>query len=111
MTEEEPVTLIAARYVDDIVAQEVAAALNGWFKWILAGTEMPAPLLFEPLGVDTADYAFSLQEAVDWQVGPHARVVDVEVRVSLETRDTHILLAGLMKRLGALAVRVSRDSD
>ena len=54
-------------------------------------------------------YAWQLGEDVDWQVGPHARAVELEVRISLETYDTHLHLAGLLKRLGALRVQVERS--
>ena len=109
MTDAGPVTGITGRFVDDVVAKEAAEALNAWFHWIVAGSEMPTPEVFEPLGVSTADYAWSLEEDVDWQLGPHARAVACEVRVSLETHDTHLHLAGLLRRLGALAVGVAYD--
>ena len=57
MNQEAPVSEIVARYVDEIVAEEVAEALNIWFKWILAGSADPTPLAFEPLGVETSEYA------------------------------------------------------
>lgn len=106
---EDAVTGLRARFVDEIVAQEAAEALNGWFRWMLDGSEMPPPPLFEPLGVETAEYAWSLEDDVDWQLGPSARAVEQEVRISLETYDTHLRLAGLLRRLGALSVSVSRD--
>ena len=106
-----PVTSIRASYVDDVVAAEVAEALNVWFRWIVAGSEMPPPAAFEPLGVETAAYAWSLEEDVDWEMGPHARAVGDEVRIDLETHDTHLLLGGLLKRLGALRVAALRDEE
>jgi len=107
--ENDPVTLIRAQFVDELVAQEVAAALNTWFAWMMQGSELPPPAAFEQLGVDTETYAWKLGEDVDWQVGPHARPVELEVRISLETYDTHLLLAGLLKRLGASRVKVERS--
>lgn len=107
--EPDPVTLIRAQFVDEFVAQEVAAAMNTWFTWMMQGSELPPPAAFEPLGVDTEVYAWKLGEDVDWQVGPHARAVELEVRVSLETYDTHLHLAGLLKRLGASRVLVERS--
>jgi len=95
--------------VDDLVAEEVAVALNTWFRWILAGSAAPVPAAFESLGEKTADYAWSLGEDVDWEIGPHARVVGNEVRLAIETLDTHRHMAGLLKRLGARSVQVIRD--
>ena len=109
MDEQAPVSELQARYVDEIVAREVADALNRWFKWIVGGSEMPPPAVFEPLGVETTEYAWSLGDDVDWQLGPHARVVGPDVRVSLQTHDTHLHLAGLLRRLGATSVRVVRE--
>jgi hypothetical protein len=108
-TPDTPVISIRARFVDELVAQEVAQALNDWFRWMVQGSEMPPPEAFEPLGVETADYAWALGEDVDWQMGPHARAVGLEVRIDLETHDTHLHLAGLLKRLGAASVGVERD--
>ena len=109
MDERAPVTQISARFVDDVVAQEAADALNTWFRWIVAGSEMPVPEVFEALGVETADYAWTLAEDVDWELGPHARVVGVEVRIDIQTYDTHTHLAGLLRGIGALAVHVERQ--
>lgn len=109
MDETAPVSAIAAPFVDDVVASEVAEALNAWFRWILEGSEMPPPELFESLGVETAEYAWTLGEDVDWEIGPHARAVGPEVRIDLQTFDTHTHLAGLLRGLGALAVRIARD--
>ena len=111
MNQAAPVSEILARYVDEIVAEEVAEALNKWFGWILAGSEAPVPEAFEPLGVDTAEYAWSLGEDVDWEIGPHARPVGWDVRIAIETQDTHLHVAGLLKRLGATSVRVIRDEE
>ena len=111
MAEQAPVAEIHARYVDEFVAREVADALNRWFRWILDGSEMPPPEAFEPLGVETVDYAWSLGEDVDWQIGPHARILGPEVRVSIQTHDTHLHLAGLLRRIGAQTVRIVRDGE
>jgi hypothetical protein len=104
-----PVAEIEARFVDEIVAREVAEALNAWFRWIVSGSEGAPPALFEPLGVPTEEYAWSLGEDVDWTIGPHARAIGDDVRLSVHTRDTHLHLGGLLRRLGALSVRVVRD--
>jgi len=105
----EPVTLIAGRFADEVVAREAADALNRWFRWIVDGTILPAPEIFEPLGVDTADWAWSLGEDVDWALGPHASAVGDEVRIALETHETHLRLAGLLRSLGARNTRLVRD--
>lgn len=105
----EPVTQISGRYADEVVAREVAEALNRWFRWILDGTAEPVPEIFEPLGVATSEWAWTLGEDVDWALGPHARADGAEVRISLETHDTHLRLAGLLRALGARAARVVRD--
>lgn len=104
-----PVIEVAGRYRDEDLAREVADALNVWFRWILNGSEGAPPEAFDALGVPTADYAWSLADDVDWEVGPHARVVGEEVRIALQTDDTHVHLSGLLRRLGALATRVARD--
>ena len=109
MSETLPVHEIRGRFADEIVAREVADALNRWFRWILDGSEAPLPTLFEPLGVETGDYAWVLEEDVDWALAPHARTLGDEVRISLETHDTWQHLAGLLRRLGAHAVEVLRD--
>lgn len=100
---------IRARFADEVVAREAADALNRWFRWVLDGAPAPAPQAFEPLGVATADWAWTLEEDVDWTVGPHARTAGAEVRLSLETHDTYARLVGLLRRLGALNASVVRD--
>ncbi len=108
--EGDPIGEVAGAFVDDVVADQVADALNQWFRWILDGTEMPGPELFEPFGVETSEYAWVLGEDVDWTLGPHARAVGAQVRVSLQTHDTHLRLSGLLRSLGALRVWVDRDA-
>ena len=106
----EPVIEIRASFVDEIVAREVADALNAWFRWIVIGDgDMPAA--FESFGVDTADYAWTLGEDVDWQIGPHARTLGPELRISIQTHDTHVHMSGLLRKLGALTVLCHREGD
>ena len=105
----EPVIEVSGRFADEVVAREAADALNRWFRWVLDGAPPPAPEAFEPLGLETAEWAWSLGEDVDWAVGPHARAVGSEVRIALETHDTHARLVGLLRRLGALSAKVVRD--
>ncbi|MDA1195314.1 MAG: hypothetical protein O2894_09020 [Planctomycetota bacterium] len=111
MAEDAPIVEMRAPFVDEIVAREVADALNMWFRWILTGSEDPVPAAFESLGVETTDYAWSLEDDVDWELGPHARVYATEVRISLGTHETHLHLSGLLRRLGALSVRCLRDGE
>jgi hypothetical protein len=108
--ERAPVVEVSGRFADDLLAQEAADALNRWFRWIVAGSEGAPPEAFESLGVDTGEYAWCLDEDVDWTLGPHARVVGSEVRVAVQTRETHLRLAGLLRRLGALDARVLREA-
>ncbi len=104
-----PVDAIEARFVDEVVAGEVADALNRWFRWIVSGGEADSlPPAFEEFGVPTEDYAWRLEEDVDWEFGPHARVVGTEVRISIQTHDTWARLSGLLRALGASAVRIER---
>ena len=110
MGDQPPVVEISGAYRDAAAAHAVAEALNRWFRWIIEGSVKPVPPLFEPFGADTHDFAWELDEDVDWTLGPHARVAGSEVRVSIQTHDTHLRLAGLMKTLGALAVKIVRDS-
>ncbi len=109
MTQVPAVTEINARFADDMVAREVATALNQWFRWILEGSQPPRPEFFESLGVDSGEYAWTLEEDVDWELGPHARALGNEVRVALQTQDTHLYIAGLLRRLGGTSARVVRD--
>jgi hypothetical protein len=104
----EPVIEVSGRFADEVVAREAADALNRWFRWIVDGTLLPAPEIFEPLGVTTADWAWSLVDDVDWTMGPHARAAGGDVRIELETHETHARLVGLLRRLGALSARVVR---
>ncbi len=107
----DPIGEVAGAFVDEMVAEQVAAALNQWFRWILDGSEAPVPELFESFGVETADYAWTLGEDVDWSLGPHARAVGDQLRISIQTHDTHLRLSGLLRALGALRVWVERDTD
>jgi antibiotic biosynthesis monooxygenase (ABM) superfamily enzyme len=109
MDDTAPIVEIRARFVDEVVAREVAEALNAWFRWIVEGSPMPPPPVLESLGVETAAYAWSLGEDVDWELGPHARALGPEVRIALQTRDTHLHLSGLLRGMGALAVHLVRD--
>lgn len=104
-----PVAEISARFLDEALAREVADALNRWFRWILQGSEQPVPEIFDALGVATEDYAWTLEDDVDWELGPHARALGTEVRISLHTRDTHLHVSGLLRRLGGMETRVVRD--
>lgn len=105
---DEPVIEVRARFADGARAQQAAEALNAWFRWILDGSAQPTPSLLEPLGVCTGDWAWALDD-VDWALGPHARVEGPDVRVSLETHETHLQLSGLLRALGARAVRIVRE--
>ena len=105
-----PVIEVSGAFRDAEAAHAVAEALNRWFRWIIEGTAKPVPPLFEPLGADTHDYAWELDEDVDWTLGPHARVAGSEVRISIQTHDTHLRLAGLLKGLGARTVNIVRDN-
>jgi hypothetical protein len=108
MGEDRPVVEVRGQFADELHASQAADALDRWFAWILAGSPAPVPDLFEPLGVATASWAWSLEEDVDWEIGPHARAVGAEVRVSVVTRDTYRRLAGLLRLLGAASVQVHR---
>lgn len=103
-----PVDAIEATFVDDLVAREVADALNRWFRWILQGSD-GALDAFNEFGLDSTEYAWVRGEDVDWEFGPHARTVDHDVRISIETTDTYRALSGLLRKLGAVKVRVLRE--
>lgn len=112
MTDPIPVDAIEARFVDELVAGEVADALNRWFHWVVGGEPgSEPPPAFEEFGVSTDDYAWRLEEDVDWEIGPHARVVGPEVRIALQTADTWASLSGLLRKLGALSVRVRQENE
>ena len=101
-----PVVEVSGIFADEIVAREVADALNRWFQWILAG-EGGVPHMFEPLGVEGEDWAWSLDD-VDWEIGPHARALGPEVRIAIQTQETYRLISGLLRQLGAVSARVHR---
>ncbi len=111
MDDTQPIIEIRAPFVDDYVAREVAEALNAWFRWIVVGPSDERPDAFEPFGLDTADYAWVLGEDVDWEIGPHARALGPELRISIQTHDTHLHLSGLLRGLGALSVQFLREGD
>lgn len=104
-----PVIEISARFADAARATAVVAGLNRWFRWIVDGSPEPVPDCFAGLGVDTAAYALSLGDDLDWELGPHARAVGTDVRIAIHTSDTHVHVAGLLRRLGAQAVKLTRD--
>lgn len=110
MDESSAVVEVSGTFADELIAREVADALNRWFAWIFDGSAAPVPELFEPLGVNTGDYAWALVDDVDWEIGPHARAVGEQVRVSVMTHDTYLRLAGLLRSLGAVRTRVVRES-
>ena len=103
-----PVDAIEATFVDDLVAREVAEALNRWFRWVLQGSD-GTPDAFDEFGVDSSEYAWVRGEDVDWEFGPHARAIDVDVRISIETADTYRAVSGLLRKLGAVKVRILRE--
>src|SRR5262245_39423820 len=106
MADAGPVVEIAGEFPDETTATQAADALNRWFRWIVEGSKPPVPEAFEPLGVDTREWAWSLAEDVDWELGPHARVAGTEVRISIHTEETHLRVAGLLKALGARRVHL-----
>ncbi len=105
-----PVDAIEATFVDDLVAREVADALNRWFRWILEGSAGTLDA-FGQFGLDSSEYAWVRGEDVDWEFGPHARAVDTDVRISIETTDTYRALSGLLRKLGAVKVRILREES
>lgn len=104
-----PVIQVIGTFVDDVVAGEVAAALGAWFTWIVEGSHEQPPPVFDDYGVPTSEYAWRLEDDVDWEMGPHARAVGDEVRIDLETHETHLALLGLLRRLGARTTRAVRE--
>lgn len=109
--EPSPVIEVAGRFPTPEKARAVAEALNRWFRWIVDGSVPPIPPLFEPFGVESSSWAWTLEEDVDWALGPHARAAGADVRIALQTHDTHTHLAGLLRALGAGAVKMARDAD
>lgn len=107
----EPIIEIRAPFADEYVAQEAADALNTWFRWIVLALDEKTPVAFESFGLDTADYAWTMGEDVDWEIGPHARTLGPEVRISIQTHDTHLHLSGLLRKLGALSVQCLHEGD
>ncbi len=105
-----PVIEISGRFADAPRAAAAVEALNRWFRWIVAGAPAPAPP-FVGFDVDPAEYALTLGEDLDWELGPHARAVGPDVRIAIHTSDTHLIVAGLLRRMGALAVKLTRDDD
>lgn len=108
---EGPVVQVRGRFVDAYVADEVAEALNRWFRWIADPDAEGIPGMFASFGVAGDAYAWRLSEDVDWEMLPHARAVELEVRVDLETHDTWTRLAGLLRKLGALSTTIERETE
>lgn len=111
MPDPAPVIEVAGRFPTPEKARAAAEALNRWFRWIVDGSVPPMPPVFEPFGVDSRSWAWSLEEDVDWTLGPHARAAGPDVRIALQTQDTHAHLAGLLRALGAGAVKMARDAE
>ncbi len=111
MSERPPVAEISGHFADAPTARAAAAALNGWFRWIVEGSHAPVPDFFAAFGVDAADYGWALEEDVDWRFGPHARALAEEVRISIQTHDTQHQVAGLLRRMGATRTRIVRDDE
>ncbi|MCC7139925.1 MAG: hypothetical protein IT460_16000 [Planctomycetes bacterium] len=109
MTDLGPVIEISAHFAAPGRPRAVADALNRWFRWVVDGSPEPMPPCFGPLGVDDTTYRWSLEEDVDWTLGPHARVAGEEVRIAIHTRDTAVRVAGLLRALGGAQVRLARD--
>jgi hypothetical protein len=109
MSEEGPVLEISARFASAERARAVVEAMNRWFRWIVDGSEGTIPDWFGALGADSRNYAWSLEDDVDWTLGPHARAVTDEVRIAIHTRDTHLSVAGLLRQLGGRSVKIVRD--
>ena len=107
-TPADPVDRLSGTFADDLVAAEVAEAFKRWIRWIGQGSEEPVPPCFEPLGVDTAEYAWQLGEDVDWELMPGVRSVGNVVHIDLLTHDTWTHLAGLLRRLGATRTQIER---
>ena len=78
---------------------------------IVLGLDEKIPEAFEPFGIETADYAWKLGEDVDWEIGPHARTLGPEIRISIQTHDTFQHLSGLLRKLGAFSVQCLREGD
>ena len=47
---------------------------------------------------------------MDWNLGPHARAVAEEVRIAIQTSETHLRVAGLLRRLGAKQIKLVRET-
>jgi hypothetical protein len=105
---DEPVVEVSGTFSDADAARAVADALNRWFRWIVDGSTRPVPPVFEMFGVPSSEWDWSLDEDVDWTLGPHARAAGADVRIAVHTRDTHLRLAGLLRTLGGRSVRVAR---
>ena len=104
-----PVLEISGRFPDAPRAAAAVDALNRWFRWIVDGAPPASTPSFAGFDVDPADYALTLGDDLDWELGPHARAVGPDVRIAIHTTDTHVLVAGLLRRMGALAVKIVRD--
>jgi hypothetical protein len=108
--DERPVVEISGKFADPAKARGVADALNRWFRWIVDGSIRPMPGVFDAFGVESSEWAWTLEDDVDWTLGPHARAAGPEVRVAIQTLDTHLRMLGLMRALGGHALKVVRDS-
>ena len=110
MGDERPVVEISGTFKDPTRARGVADALNRWFRWIVDGSIRPMPAVFDDFGVESSEWAWTLEDDVDWTLGPHARTAGAEVRIAIQTLDTHLRLLGLLRALGGRTLKVVRDS-
>ena len=110
MAEQGPVIEISGRFKDAARARAVADALNRWFRWIVDGSIEPMPGVFDEFGLDSKEYAWTLEEDVDWTLGPHARAAGEQIRVAIQTQDTHMRVAGLLRFLGGQGIQIVRDT-
>jgi hypothetical protein len=110
VVDEAPVIEISGRFRDADRARAVAEAMNRWFRWIVDGSFEPMPSVFDDLGVPSREFSWALEEDVDWNLGPHARAVAEEVRIAIQTSETHLRVAGLLRRLGAKQIKVVRET-
>ena len=104
-----PVTQIRGRFQDADVCEEVTEALNRWFRWIADPEPEGELAVFDAFDVDSTAYGWRLGDDVDWEMLPHARALDTEVRIDLETHDTWTHIVGLLRKLGAISTSIERE--
>lgn len=102
--------VIAATFDTDDTAAEVARAVNRWGAWIMENDVDNVPEIFEDLGLDTSEYALSLDEDIDWEEPPRALASGTMTFILLDSSESVDIVQELVESCGAYEVGPSDDA-